>query len=156
MTIEIRREFYDDCRIYSSISKWYHWALFESDLCWKKFIEAIESLEQILELHEKELYKFNISKIEVGLGAKKHYDSTYVKTQIIEFKLSYYKIRDFEGYQKFTTKTQDRIAKIYDKKTEIRKKIGLIKALKRTSLLNEPRTWIYFAQNLPFKKAKQM
>lgn len=52
MTIEIRRGFYNDCRIYGSIRKWYHGALSENDLRWEEFIEAIENLERILELPE--------------------------------------------------------------------------------------------------------
>ena len=52
----------------------------------------------------------------MGLGAKTPYDSTYVTTQIVGFKRSSYKIGDYEGYRKFATKSQDRIAKIYDKK----------------------------------------
>lgn len=154
MTIEIRRGFYDDCRIYGSIRKWYHGALSENDLRWNEFIEAIEILEQILELPKKELYKFSISKIEVGLGAKIPYNSTYVKTQIVGFKRSSYKIGDFEGYRKFATKNQDRIAKIYDKKTEIRKKIGLIKSIEEEQFIDRTKNFNIFRPEFTVQKGK--
>jgi hypothetical protein len=154
MTIEIRRGFYDDCRIYGSIRKWYHGALSESDLRWEEFTEAIEILEQLLELPEKELYKFSISKIEVGLGAKIPYDSTYVKTQIVGFKRSSYKIGDFEGYRKFATKNQDRIAKIYDKKSEIRKKIGLIKSIEEEQFIERTKDFNIFRPEFTVQKGK--
>lgn len=154
MSIEIRRGFYDDCRIYGSIRKWYHGALSENDLRWEEFIEAIDILEQILELPEKELYKFTLSKIEVGLGAKIPYDSTYVKTQIVGFKRSSYKIGDFEGYRKFATKNQDRIAKIYDKKTEIRKKIGLIKSIEEEQFIERTKELNIFRPEFTVQKGK--
>lgn len=154
MTIEIRRGFYDDCRIYGSIRKWYHGALSENDLRWNEFIEAIEILEQILELPKKELYKFSIGKIEVGLGAKIPYNSTYVKTQIVGFKRSSYKIGDFEGYRKFATKNQDRIAKIYDKKTEIRKKIGLIKSIEEEQFIDRTKSFNIFRPEFTVQKGK--
>lgn len=154
MTIEIRRGFYNDCRIYGSIRKWYHGALFESDLRWEEFTEAIESLEQILELPEKELYKFSISKIEVGLDAKIPYDSTYIKTKIVGFKRSSYKIGDFEGYRKFATKNQDRIAKVYDKKTEIRKKIGLIKSIEEEQFIERTKELNIFRSEFTVQKGK--
>lgn len=154
MTIEIRKGFYDDCRIYGSIRKWHHGALSESDLRWEEFIEAIKILEQILELPEKELYKFTLSKLEVGLGAKIPYDSTYVKTQIVGFKRSSYKIGDFEGYRKFATKNQDRIAKIYDKKTEIRKKIGLIKSIEEEQFIERTKELNIFRPEFTVQKGK--
>lgn len=154
MTIEIRKGFYDDCRIYGSIRKWHHGALSESDLRWEEFIEAIKILEQILELPEKELYKFTLSKLEVGLGAKIPYDSTYVKTQIVGFKCSSYKIGDFEGYRKFATKNQDRIAKIYDKKTEIRKKIGLIKSIEEEQFIERTKELNIFRPEFTVQKGK--
>ena len=154
MTIEIRRGFYSDCRIYGSIRKWYHGALSESDLRWEEFIEAIETLEQLLELPEKELYKFSISKIEVGLDAKIPYHSTYVKTQIVGFKRSSYKIGNFEGYRKFATKNQDRIAKVYDKKTEIRKKIGLIKSIEEEQFIERTKKLNIFRPEFTVQKGK--
>lgn len=154
MTIEIRRGIYDVCSIYGSIRKWYHGALSESDLRWEEFTKAIEILEQTLELPEKELYKFNLSKIEVGLGAKIPYDSTYVKMQIVGFKCSSYKIGDFEGYRKFATKSQDRIAKIYDKKNEIRKKIGLIKSLEEKLFIERTKDFNIFRSEFTVQKGK--
>lgn len=154
MTIEIRRGFYNDCRIYGSIRKWYHGALSENDLRWEEFIEAIENLERILELPEKSLYKWNISRIEVGLGAKTSYDSTYVTTQIVGFKRSSYKIGDYEGYRKFATKSQDRIAKIYDKKTEIRKKIGLIKSIEESDFIKRTKSLNIFRPEFIVQKGK--
>ncbi len=154
MTIEIRRGVYNDCRIYGSIRKWHHGALSESELRWEEFTEAIKTLEQRLELPAKELYKFGISKLEVGLGAKIPYDSTYVKTQIVGFKRSSYKIGDFEGYRKFTTKNQDRIAKIYDKKTEIRKKIGLIKSIEEEQFIERTKELNIFRPEFTVQKGK--
>jgi hypothetical protein len=154
MTIEIRRGFYDDCRIYGSIRKWYHGAISENDLRWEEFIEAIDILEQILELPEKELYKFTLSKIEVGLGAKIPYDSTYVKTQIVGFKRSSYKIGNFEGYRKFATNNQDRIAKIYDKKTEIRKKMRLIKSIEENQFIERTKELNIFRPEFTVQKGK--
>lgn len=154
MTIEIRRGLYSDCRIQGSIRKWYLGALSENDLRWEEFIEAIDALEQILELPEKALYKWGISKLEVGLGAKIPYDSTYVKTQIIGFKRSSYKIGDFEGYRKFATKNQDIIAKIYDKKTEIRKKIGLIKSIEEDHFIERTKTFNIFRPEFTVQKGK--
>lgn len=152
MIIEIRRGFYEDCKIYGSIRKWYHGALSESDLRWEEFTEAIEILEQRLELPEKALYKFSISKIEVGLGAKIPYDSTYVKTQIVGFKRSSYKIGDFEGYKKFST--PDRIAKIYDKKNEIRKKISLIKSIEEGDFIARTKNLNILRSEFTIQKGK--
>ena len=154
MTIEIRRGFYNDCKIHGSIRKWYHGALSEKDLRWKEFIEAIDILEQILEFPEKALYKWGVSKLEVGLGAKIPYDSTYVKRQIIGFKRSSYKIGDFEGYRKFATKNQDRIAKIYDKKTEIRKKMGLIKSIEEEQFIERTKELNIFRPEFTVQKGK--
>lgn len=154
MTIEIRRGFYNDCKIQGSIRKWYHGALSENDLRWEEFIDAIDALEQILELPEKELYKFSLSRIEVGLGAKIPYDSTYIKTQIVGFKRSSYKIGDYEGYRKFATKSQDRIAKIYDKKNEIRKKIGLIKSLEEDQFIERTKNLNIFRPEFTVQKGK--
>lgn len=154
MTIEIRRGFYNDCKIQGSIRKWYHGTLSENDLRWEEFIDAIDVLEQILELPEKELYKFSLSRIEVGLGAKIPYDSTYIKTQIVGFKRSSYKIGDYEGYRKFATKNQDRIAKIYDKKTEIRKKIGLIKSIEEEQFIERTKDFNIFRPEFTVQKGK--
>jgi len=154
MTIEIRKGFYDDCRIFGSIRKWYHGALSENDLHWEEFIKGINTLEQILELPEKTLYKWGISKLEVGLNAKIPYDSTYVKTQIVGFKRSSYKIGDFEGYRKFATKSQDRIAKIYDKKTEISKKIGLIKSIEEEQFIQRTKNHNIFRPEFTVQKGK--
>lgn len=154
MTIEIRRGFYNDCRIYGSIRKWHHGTLSENDLRCEEFIEAIETLERILELPEKSLYKWSVSKLEVGLGAKIPYDSTYVKTQIIGFKRSSYKIGDYEGYRKFATKNQDRIAKIYDKKTEIRKKIGLIKSIEEEQFIERTKELNIFRPEFTVQRGK--
>ena len=154
MTIEIRKGFYDECKIYGSIRKWYHGALSEKDLRWEEFIEAIDALEQILELAPKELYKFSICRIEVGLGAKILHDSTYVKTQIVGFKRSSYKIGDFEGYRKFATKSQDRIAKIYDKKAEIRKKIRLIKSIEEQHFIERSKELNIFRSEFTVQQGK--
>lgn len=154
MTIEIRRGFYSDCKILGSIRKWYHGALSENDLRWEEFIDAIDAIEQILELPQKELYKFSLSKIEVGLGAKIPYDSTYIKTQIVGFKRSSYKIGDYESYRKFATKSQDRIAKIYDKKTEILKKIGLIKSIEEYQFIERTKSLNIFRPEFTVQKGK--
>mgnify|MGYP007112306282 FL=1 len=126
----------------------------ENDLRWEEFIEAIKILERILELPEKSLYKWSISRLEVGLIAKIPYDSTYVKTQIVGFKRSSYKIGDYEGYRKFATKSQDRIAKIYDKKTEIRKKIGLIKSIEESDFIERTNALNIFRPEFIVQKGK--
>lgn len=148
MTIEIRRGFYNDCKIQGRIRKWYHGALSENDLRWEEFIDAIDVLEQILELPKKELYKFSLSRIEVGLGAKIPYDSTYIKTQIVGFKRSSCKIGDYEGYRKFATKNQNRIAKIYDKK------IGLIKSIEEEQFIERTKDFSIFRPEFTVQKGK--
>lgn len=137
MSIEIRQGHYSDCRINGSIRKWYHGALSDKDLRKEEFLEAINLLEKRIGLPQKGVYTFVISRIEVGLNAKTKYDSTYVKSQIIGFKRSSYKIGDFEGYRRFSTKYKDKTAKIYDKKNEIRKNIGLIKDIDEMQFIKQ-------------------
>lgn len=154
MTIEIRKGYYSDCKIYGSIRKWYHGALSESDLRLEEFIKAIGALEQILEFPEKELYEFSLSKIEVGLNAKIPYNTSFVIMQIVGFKRSSYKIGVFEGYRRFATKSQDRIAKVYDKKTEIRKKIGLIKSTEEEQYIMRVKDQNIFRLEFTVQKGK--
>lgn len=154
MTIEIRKGLYDDCSIYGSVRKWYHGALSENDLRREDFINAIKIIEQLLELQEGELNKWGVSKLEVGLNAKIPYDSTYAKTQIVGFKRSSYKIGDFEGYRKFATINQDRITKVYDKKSEIRKKIGLIKSIEGDKFIKQTKNLNIFRLEFTVQKGK--
>lgn len=154
MSVEIRKGFYDDCRISGSIRKWYHGALSDKDLRWEEFIEAVNALALKLEIEPTEFYKFSISKLEVGLNGKIPYDSTYVKTQIMGFKRSSYRIGDHEGYRKFATKNQDRIAKIYDKKAEIRKNIGLIKSPEEVQFIEQNKELSIFRPEFTVQKGK--
>ncbi len=154
MTIEIRKGFYDDCRIFGSIRKWHHGALSDKDLRWEEFSEAVENLALRLEITFGEFCRFEISKLEVGLNAKISYDSTYVKTQIIGFKRSSYRIGDNEGYRKFATKNQDRIAKIYDKKSEIRRKISLIKSPEEAQFIEQSKNLNIFRSEFTVQKGK--
>lgn len=128
MTIEFLSGYYEGCKIQGSIRKWHHGALSDKDLRWNEIEEAFRLLAQKLEMDFNDLCKFTLSKVEVGLCGKIGYDSTYVKSQIVGFRSSSYKALDGEGYRQFATKNKDVIAKIYDKKNEIRSKIGFIKS----------------------------
>ncbi len=129
MTIELQSGYYQGCKIHGSIRKWYHGALSDNDLRWDEIEEAFRLLAKKLEIDFDDLCKFTLSKVEVGLCGKIGYDSTYVKSQIVGFRSASYKVLDGEGYRQFaTTKSKDMIAKIYDKKNEIRTKIGFIKS----------------------------
>lgn len=71
------------------------------------------------------------------MSGKIDYDSTYVKSQIVGYRSASYKILDGEGYRQFSTKNKDVIAKIYDKKNEIRSKIGLIKSVDEKQFIKQ-------------------
>lgn len=128
MTIEFHCGYFNDCKIHGSIRKWYHGALSDNNLRWDEIGEAFRLLAQRLEITFEELCRFTLSKVEIGLSGKIDYDSTYVKSQIVGYRSTSYKVLDGEGYRQFATKNKDVIAKIYDKKNEIRNKIGLIKS----------------------------
>lgn len=143
MTIQFTCGYYNECKIFGSIRKWYLGGLSDDDLSWNEYKEAINLLAEKLEIAPEILHRFTISKLEVGLNGKIPYDSTYVKTQIIGFRSKPYKPLDGEGYRQFSTTNKDLIAKIYDKKAEIRRRIkGLIKEcddelfIKQTKKLN--------------------
>lgn len=128
MTIEFQSGYYQGCKIHGSIRKWYLGALSDKDLSSNGIEEAFRLLAHKLEIDFDDLCKFTLSKVEVGLCGTIDYDSTYVKSQIVGYWSVSYKILDGEGYRQFATKNKDMIAKIYDKKNEIRSKIGLIKS----------------------------
>ena len=143
MTIQFSCGYYNECKIYGSIRKWYLGGLSDNDLSWDEYDEAINLLAKRLEIPTEVFHQFTISKLEVGLNGKISYDSTYVKTQIIGFRSKPYKLLDGEGYRQFSTTSKNLVAKIYDKKAEIRTKIkGLIKEcddeqfIKQTQKLN--------------------
>ena len=128
MTIQFTCGYYNECKIYGSIRKWYLGKLSVNDLSRDEYEEAINLLAKRLEIPTEVFQRFTISKLEVGLNGKITYDSTYVKTQIIGFRSKPYKLLDGEGYRQFSTTSKNLAAKIYDKKAEIRSKIkGLIK-----------------------------
>ena len=137
MTIELTRGHYEECRIYGSIRKWYHGALSDKDLRRNEAKDAFTQLAEKLEISYEDLCKFSLSKIEIGLNCKMAYDSTYVKTQIVGFRSTSYKIMDGEGYRLFSTKTKDKTAKVYDKKNEIRSKMKLIKGVKELDFIKQ-------------------
>lgn len=137
MTIELKRGFSDSFEISGSIRKWYLGALSDKDLRWNEAIDAFSQLAKKLEITFEDLCKFSLSKVEIGLNCKIDYDSTYTKTQIVGFRSTSYKILDAEGYRLFSTKTNDKTAKVYDKKNEIRRKMKLIKGVKELDFIKQ-------------------
>ena len=143
MTIQFTCGYYNECKIQGSIRKWYLGGLSDDDLSWNEFNEAINLLAERLEIAPEVFYRFTISKLEVGLNGKIPYDSTYVKLQIVGFRSALYTPLNGVGYRQFSSKSKNFIAKIYDKKAEIRSRIkGLIKDcddeqfIKQTKQLN--------------------